>query len=412
MTLSAPVPPPPSGAQGARRRRRGLYGPPPRLTLTSPLTGRLLWAIGDWGRASEHVGDRWEQVAVALARAQLGADEYLIALHETPDLMAEVIGTNLSHADALRAHPLEGPPRLGLEALDFKWSLETASVKQVSAETLARLLELELPRLAQAIQRAKAALGVDETVPVEPLDGRFLAPQHPANRAALRHDPGLPTLILPLDPQAFFRPLPGWPAATELARIERVELERLSSVEAVERYYRLGAGVRGALTKLRTGLFDDQPAPVDVTVEIERLRREGHTRTLNSLLVHLQARLAERRALDEEVASLPRMLYPFNRLRAELARLKVPRAVLDNRGQLGRAHGEVTRHLSAEIRAAGRDLVAMGVSDREALAQLAATPERWQLAARQPLQAVAERLRTAPTAPVPREVGPEITPAG
>src|SRR5579859_2622344 len=88
---------------GARQRRRGLYGPPPRLTRTSPLTGRLVWHIGDWGRASEHIGARWEAVAGELARERLGPHEHLIVLATTPNLMSEVLSSGLPHADALRA---------------------------------------------------------------------------------------------------------------------------------------------------------------------------------------------------------------------------------------------------------------------------------------------------------------------
>src|SRR5438067_1533558 len=75
----------------SRERRRGLYGPPPRLTRTSPLTGRLLWHIGDWGRASEHIGARWEHVAGALAQERLGGDNHLIVLATTPGLLADVL---------------------------------------------------------------------------------------------------------------------------------------------------------------------------------------------------------------------------------------------------------------------------------------------------------------------------------
>ena len=122
---------------GARQRRRGLYGPPPRLTRTSPLTGRLVWHIGDWGRASEHIGARWEEVAGALAHDRLGPEDYLVVLAATPPLMAEVLASGLPHADALRAWREDA--HLALEPLDFKWSLETASGRQVSSETLERL---------------------------------------------------------------------------------------------------------------------------------------------------------------------------------------------------------------------------------------------------------------------------------
>src|SRR6266581_3432772 len=164
---------------GARQRRRGLYGPPPRLTRTSPLTGRLVWHIGDWGRASEHIGARWEQVAGPLAREQLGPGDYLIVLAATPALMAEVLGSGLPHADALRTW--RENDHLALEPLDFKWSLETASARQVSSETLERLLAAELRLLESALVVARQALGLEASAALEAGDGRFVAPVHPAN---------------------------------------------------------------------------------------------------------------------------------------------------------------------------------------------------------------------------------------
>src|SRR5919202_4147213 len=148
MTAEAP-------RTGARQRRRGLYGPPPRLTRTSPLAGRLVWHIGDWGRASEHIGARWEAVAGALARDRLGPDDQLVVLAATPSLMADVLASGLPHADALRAWPEDS--QLALEPLDFKWSLETASARQVSSETLARLLAAELASLDSALAAARSA---------------------------------------------------------------------------------------------------------------------------------------------------------------------------------------------------------------------------------------------------------------
>src|SRR6202165_5815868 len=190
MTQEAPRDP---SRTGARQRRRGLYGPPARLTRTSPLTGRLVWHIGDWGRASEHIGARWEHVAGSLARAQLGPEDYLIVLAETPALMAEVLGSGLPHADALRTWRENG--HLALEPLDFKLSLETASARQVSTETLERLLAAELGSLEVALAAARAELGLNPTAALEPRDGRFVAPVHPANNAALLADPELPTLL-------------------------------------------------------------------------------------------------------------------------------------------------------------------------------------------------------------------------
>jgi hypothetical protein len=356
------------------------------------LRGRLLWHIGDWGRASEHIGLRWEEVAGALAQERLGPDNQLIVLATTPGLMAEVLGSGLPHADALRAWPEAG--QLALEPLDFKWSLETASARQVSSETLVRLLDLALPSLTLALQATRATLGLDAQAEVVAHDGRFVAPEHPANRAALQAEPDLPSLLLPVEPRAFFTPLPGWPAALALARIEGTNLDRLSSIEAVERYYRLGAGVTGALQRLETGLFETVPRTIDAPALIAQLRRAGRAGTLNTLLVYLEHELQQRKVLEERLAQLPRMAYPFGRLRGELARLGVPRAVLGSRGALGRAYTEVTREVAAAIREAGQELVAGGMDTEAALETLAAEPRRWTPVATAATRGIASRLRT------------------
>jgi hypothetical protein len=367
-----------------------LYGPPPRLTRTSPLTGRLVWHIGDWGRASEHIGARWEHVAGALARERLGPLDYLVVLAATPALMAEVLGSGLTHADALRTWREDD--QLMLEPLDFKWSLETASARQVSSETLQRMLAAELPALETALADARVALGLDPTSAPQARDGRFVAPVHPANNAALLAEPELPTLLLAVDPHAFFEPLPGWAAARVLARIESSDLDRLTGIEAIERYYRLGRGVEGALTRLQTGLFETEPTKVDAAALIRDLRQTGKARSLNSLLLHLQQELANRKVLEERLVLLPRSAYAFGRLRGDLQKLGIPRSVLDSRGALGRAYAEVTRGIASEIRTAGQELVAAGVSAADALDQLAAQAPRWSTIGATQTRAVAARL--------------------
>jgi hypothetical protein len=375
---------------GARQRRRGLYGPPPRLTRTSPLTGRLVWHIGDWGRASEHIGARWEEVAGALAHDRLGPEDYLVVLAATPPLMAEVLASGLPHADALRAWREDG--HLALEPLDFKWSLETASARQVSSETLDRLLAAELPSLEAALALARSSLGLEATSQVQAHDGRFVAPVHPANHAALLAEPELPTLLLPVEPHEFFATLPGWGAAQALARLEAADLDRLTSIEAVERYYRLGAGVNGALTRLHSSLFDTEPCRVDGAALIRDLRHAGKARTLNALLLHLEQELEKRKLLEDRLAQLPRTAYPFGRLRSDLHKLHVPRTILDSRGALGRAYGEVTREMLAAVRAAGQELVATGVSQTDALEQLASEAPRWAAIGAAQARAIAARL--------------------
>jgi len=203
----------------------------------------------------------------------------------------------------------------------------------------------------------------------------------------------LPTLLLPVDPRTFFEPLPGWAAARVLARWEGTALDRLRSVETVERYYRLGAGATGALVRLHTGLFETEAPSVDAAALLEQLRRDGHAQTLNLVLLYLERRLAERKVLDERLAQLPRSAYSFGRLRADLARAGVPRTILESRGALGRAYTEVTRDVLSAIRTAGQELVAAGTAAEAALDQLAATPQRWTTLGSQRAKALATRLQ-------------------
>jgi hypothetical protein len=216
---------------------------------------------------------------------------------------------------------------------------------------------------------------------------------HPANHAALLAEPDLPTLLLPVDPKAFFEPLPGWSAARAVARLESANLDRLTSIEAIERYYRLGAGVEGALCRLETGVFETTPAQVDAETVIADLRRRGKVRTLNELLLFEQRELELRKALDERLHQLPRTAYPFGRLRSDLHKLGVARSVLDSRGALGRAYTEVTREMLSAIRDAGRELVANGMTAGQALDQLSHEPQRWAAIGSAQARLIAERLK-------------------
>jgi hypothetical protein len=307
--------------------------------------------------------------------------------------MAEVLSSGLPHADAVRTWRDNG--QLALEPLDFKWSLETASARQVSTETFDRLLAADPGGLHVALSVARETLGLEPSADLEVRDGRFVAPVHPANHAALLAEPELPTLLLPVEPRAFFEPLPGWPAAQAVARLESANLDRLTGIEAIERYYRLGAGVDGGLSRLNTGLFETEPRKVDSPALIQELRQAGVARTLNSLLLYLQQQLANRKALDERLAALPRNAYPFGRLRNDLQKLGVPRSILDSRGALGRAYGEVARAMAAEIRSAGQALVESGMSAEAALDRLAAEPQRWAAIGAASARAVAARLNAS-----------------
>jgi hypothetical protein len=154
--------------------------------------------------------------------------------------------------------------------------------------------------------------------------------------------------------------------------------------------------VDGALTRLHASLFETEPERVDAAALIGDLRRAGRARTMNALLLYLQQELENRKLLEDRLAQLPRTAYPFGRLRSDLHKLRVPRTVLDSRGALGRAYGEVTREMLAAIRAAGLELVAGGASQTGALEQLAHEAPRWAGIGAAQARAIAARLLAAP----------------
>src|SRR6186713_902417 len=155
-----------TGRSPGGNARGGAGRPPGRRPISprSPLEGRQLWRIGDWGGASEQIGRQWERIGARCLERLIGVERpgpeggvYLpkraLVLASDPDLAAQVQAHGKSHADAILIGFQED--RSVLEPVDFKWTLETANPRQVGAEVLGDLL-LEAPpllamRLAEAL---------------------------------------------------------------------------------------------------------------------------------------------------------------------------------------------------------------------------------------------------------------------
>src|SRR5205809_2239701 len=101
---------PPGGGAG----RGGAGRPPGRRPISprSPLEGRQLWRIGDWGGASEQIGRQWERIGARCLESLIGAERpgpdgaaYLpkraLVLAAEPELAAQVQAHGKSHADAI-----------------------------------------------------------------------------------------------------------------------------------------------------------------------------------------------------------------------------------------------------------------------------------------------------------------------
>ena len=372
-------------SQGGGPGRGGSVRPPGRRPISpkSPLEGRQLWRIGDWGGASEQIGRQWERIGARCLDGLIDVERpgpdgavYLprraLVLAAEPELAAQVQAHGKSHADAILIGVQEG--RSVLEPVDFKWTLETANPRQVGAEVLGDLLLDAPPLLALRLAEALADLPSPE-VPIYH-DGIFLAPDHTENRAQLAPsgplDPAW-AVLCPIDAAEFFPPLPGWDIALALARSDGAYL---GTVEASERYYRLGAGVLGALRRLQSSVFDDTLPAVDGPPSLAKLRRERRLTTTGEVIAYFDRALTARSEVVDRLREVERGAYPYGRFREDLTARGLT-ATGNNDRRWSRVFGLVMKELATELRAEGRRLRAGGASESAVLAELEGQRTTW-----------------------------------
>jgi len=385
-------------ARGGQAGARAAYKRRP-ISPRSPLEGRQLWRIGDWGGASEAIGRQWEAFgARALRDAVLqhprpgpAGTNYVpraaVVISDDPTLAQAVHRHGKAHADALLVGPMDG--QVVLEPVDFKWTLETAEPRQVGVAVLEALLEAPPAPLREALAAALASAGADPSAPLSFHQGMFLAPDHRDNRAQLEPLGPLPrdlAVLCAVEAREFFPPLPGWDVALALARQDGAYLER---VESAERYYRLGAGVLGALRKLRAGLFAEDLPELDGAAALAELKRSRGLRQVGDVVAYLDRALLARAELAERLRQVEHQTYPFNRYRADVAARGLGRDEGDRR-RWERLYGEIMKVVGRAVRREGRALVAQGHTELEALGVLATRAEFARLAC----ELLDERLRT------------------
>lgn len=352
-----------------------------------PWSTARLQRIGNWGRADEALGRRWEEVGLAALATLLhtplpaGDAPYtptaVLALAEDAALRQEIHASGLPNPDAalLGVRPAGGAV---IQAVDFKWSLERAELPQVSAATLDRLLAAPLPGVQALLGRVRAAAGLAD-VELERIDGLFFAPEHAENRAwlasaanersayPLRADD---VLFWPVEPHTFFGPLDGWAVGRWLAELDR-SVRLLDTVEGAERYFRLGAGFQGALVRLATPLFAITPAAVDAPAELARLRTRQRLYTSADLATYFERQMSLREAQQRAFRELEGGVYPFRLFRAELRARRGGNGADDEDKRGPREQYKALRAaVRAQLREQGQVLMAQGRSEAQALAEL------------------------------------------
>lgn len=336
--------------------------------------------IGEWGHASRYVGARWEELGLEQLRASLEATPpaAILPVCVDADLGSLLAATGSKNPDVVLARAEDG--RLVLQAADLKWSLDVASYQQISGETLQTLVAA-VPRLSELIlDQMPEELRQRE---ISTRDGYFFAPRtslnerfltSPENRKQEYPLEASEIVFASVDPYEFFEPLPGWLTARELARLDG-SARGLTQIDLADRYYHFGAGTAGALAALEGSIFDDELV-VEPEREVERFR--AFLKTLNppstaTTLDRLGSRMRQRHELIRRLRDLTRGAYTFRDFAESLVQAGLATAEQSER-ELRARWSDLYRSLidaqEAELRHAGRELRARGLTDAQALESL------------------------------------------
>ena len=377
---------------------------------TDPWQVRREQRIGNWGRASEHIGKRWEEIGLLLLR------DYLEGRHSWPREGAQPVGwVELAGEPAIQTAfsrlglpspdvvvSLQANPQgRFLQAIDFKWHVEFASFRQISAVTLRELLTHEVGDLAARL--AAGAVDVDGKVAYR--DGLLFAPDIPSNHAFLlspqNRNQDFPiaredVIFADVEGEAFFAPLPGWTMALLLADFDRA-VRALRTVEGAERYYRLGAGLQGAAAQLTSSIFLETPPPMEADAAFAWLTNRYRLRPAGVLAQEVERDMGARGQLLARLKEVLRSPYRLGELRGTLRRRSLPMPVsIEEDSPLARLSRELLKQVSlshrAAVRQAGLDLVARGEPDVRALATLARQTPHFLALARANADRLAEQL--------------------
>ena len=336
--------------------------------------------VGEWGQASRYIGSRWESVGLDLLRAGVDGQTTLgiLGVCTDPELQGLLASTGSKNPDVVLV--LGGDHEAILQPADLKWSLDVASYRQISA----RVLDVLLEQVSQLGESLRALLPPEASgLPWRTRDGIFVSPKTYLNQRFLTSSENLKqeypiepseVLFMTVETFGFYEPLPGWPTARELARLDG-SARGLAQIDTADRYYHLGAGVAGALVSLERSIFDEEAA-IDPAEEADRLRdflKSVSPPSTAMAVDRLGVRMRQRRELSRQLRDLTRSSMSFASFAAALVEAGLASAD-ELESDLRRRFTDLYRSLveaeEVEIRKAGRELLAKGASDVEALDQL------------------------------------------
>ena len=157
-------------------------------------------------------------------------------------------------------------------------------------------------------------------------------------------------VLCPIDAAEFFPPLAR--VGTSRWRSPASDGAYLGTVEASERYYRLGAGVLGALRRLQSSVFDETLPTVEGPALLAKIRRERRLTTTGEVIAYFDRALTARAEVVDRLREVERGAYPYGRYREDLTARGLTTAGNHDR-RWSRLYGSVMKELAGELRAEG-----------------------------------------------------------
>jgi hypothetical protein len=182
---------------------------------------------------------------------------------------------------------------------------------------------------------------------------------------------------MPIDGDEFFPPLPGWDVALAMARTDSAYL---GTVETSERYYRLGAGVLGAIRRLQSSVFDEALPEVDGPTLLATIRRDRRLTTTGEVIAYFDRALIARSEVVDRLREVERGAYAYGRFRDDLTArgvITTGAAGNNNDRRWSRLYGAIMKVLAVEVRAQGRLLRTNGRTDADVLTALETGRSAW-----------------------------------
>jgi hypothetical protein len=288
--------------------------------LIAALFDRRVMTLADRGGASNLIGDRWADIAAAHAATWSGSGRVVTSsdgesfpivrvdrLDATPRIASLASKRGLQNPDLLLIG--QRGTRQALQAVDAKFSVETARAKQVSADVVLGLLGLRevLPELLP---------GLGNDFEIEP--GLFLCPDYPLTHLMLRRRQGIvrttvradEVAFVPAPPGQFWDGVEGTTLIDVLANVDDLPVRPDTSLLAGVYYFRLARAVVGFWLDATRPLlaFNDSVKVDEVAIRAEAMRRASAATSAIALILDWDAdvqTVRNQRAAVDQAVGLP-----------------------------------------------------------------------------------------------------------